>query len=344
MSMANFVFDLPFARAPLPDLLEAQRSHVDWLRRFGMVDDPKVLETFLSWAPDVAAARFYPKASKSGLQPAVDLLGWMIIFDGPFDGPLGAQPEQVAAIIGELVSAIGPDLDSCSPRPFPAAATLYDLWRRLCRGMSASWRQRAAINLAEYLNGPIAEAASRANARIPAPDVYLQLRRCTGGTPMMIDMAEPIIGFEVPEYLTRFPILRQLHDLAVDIVDVVQDVLSLSKEETDEDPNNMVLVLEAADGGDRSSTLDRVAAMVRNWTDTFLRLESHVPAALDELNVAMKDRTPVYQWIDALRGIMRGNHDWCVGSVRYVATPTSVTEAVGYFEGIFDPARLPGQS
>jgi hypothetical protein len=61
--------------------------------------------------------------------------------------------------------------------------------------------------------------------------------------------------------------VQALYGLTVDVVDAVQDVLSLDKKEAAGDPHNPVLVMKREHGTPREHTLREIQARVRSWTD-----------------------------------------------------------------------------
>lgn len=61
--------------------------------------------------------------------------------------------------------------------------------------------------------------------------------------------------------------MQALYGLTVDVVDAVQDVLSLDKKEAAGDPHNPVLVMKREHGTRREHTLREIQARVRSWTD-----------------------------------------------------------------------------
>jgi hypothetical protein len=324
-------FDIPFPPRINADHEAAGARHLRWAKRFELVRSDEALARLRSWRPADVAAMWYLHARGADLDLGSDIFGWFLLFDDQFDGPRGDSPEAAAAVIDEVVGAL-------SPRPgrrlSPVAAAFADLWSREQEGMSAAWRERAASNWRDYLGTYVTEARNRSRRAALTVGDYMALRDKSGVMYVLLDTVERIGRFEVSEPIYRCPEMRIMYDMTVQIVNVVNDVLSLDKEESRGDPHNLVPVLERERRCTREEALREIQDMVRGWTDRFLEHEAKLPKACDRLGIGVDDRTAAYHFVEGMRAAIRGNYDWCARTVRYSVADIRPADAPAYLEDL----------
>ncbi|MFE1791960.1 hypothetical protein ACFW7J_26810 [Streptomyces sp. NPDC059525] len=299
------------------DLQQARERHMSWLRRTGMLKTEEEIEQLMAWGPERAGAHFHPRAREDDRLLASDFYGWMILLDGQFDGLAGQDSRRAEMVVQGLLAVLDPNAAPSAP-VLAGERALADLWQRLCSGMSPAWRERAAKDLGDFITAYRTEAIHRA-ARMCLPvEKYLRLRFDSGGTGIILDITERLHGFEIPAVAWAHPLIQRMRELTVHVTDVVQDVLSLDKEELDSDLNNIVVVLTHDDPSlTPQAAVTRVQTMVQEWTREFLALQARAGGMCDALDLPGQSRTAVFQYIDAMRSCMRGNYDWCRTSPRY---------------------------
>ncbi len=325
-------FDIPFPSRINAEAEAAGSRHLEWARRFGLVRSAAALERLRSWRPADIAAMWYLHATGANLDLGVDVFGWFLLFDDQFDGPLGEDPDAAARVVAEVVSTLAPD---AAPRSLsPAAEAFADIWSREKEGMSAAWRERAARNWREYLETYVAEARNRSRRAHLSVSEYMALRDKSGVMYVLLDTIERIGHFEVPAPVYASPEMRILYDMTVQTINIVNDVLSLDKEESRGDPHNLVPILERERGCSRAAALDEILAMVRAWTDRFLEHEARIPLACDRLGIGVEDRAAVYQFIEGMRAAIRGTYDWCARTVRYSRADIRPANLPAYLEDL----------
>jgi hypothetical protein len=325
-------FDIPFPPRINAEAEAAGRRHLEWARRFGLVRSAEAFERLRSWRPADVAAMWYLHATGGDLDLGTDIFGWFLLFDDQFDGPHGDHPDAAAQVIAEVVSTLDP---STAPRRLsPVAAAFADIWAREKEGMSAAWRERAARNWREYLETYVAEAQNRSRRANLSVSEYMALRDKSGVMYVLLDTVERIGRFEVPASIYASPEMRVLYDMTVQIINIVNDVLSLDKEESRGDPHNLVPILERERGSSRAAAIEEIQGMVRAWTDRFLQHEAQLPLACDRLGISVEERTAGYQFIEGMRAAIRGNYDWCASTVRYSRADIRPSELPAYLEDL----------
>jgi hypothetical protein len=329
-------FDIPFPPRINAEAEAAGSRHLEWARRLGLVRSAEAFERLRSWRPADVAGMWYLHASGGDLALGADIFGWFLLFDDQFDGPLGEHPDMAAPVIAEVVSALDP---GAGPRRLsPVAAAFADIWSREKEGMSLSWQGRAARNWREYLETYVAEAQNRSRRANLSVSEYMALRDKSGVMYVLLDTVERIGRFEVPAAVYSCPEMRVLYDMTVQIINIINDVLSLDKEEARGDPHNLVPVLERERGCNRQQAIEEIQAMVRSWTDQFLQYEARIPLACDRLGVGVEDRVAVYQFIEGMRAAIRGNYDWCARTVRYSRADIRPSDRPAYLEDLTKPS------
>lgn len=328
-------FDIPFPPRINAHAESAGQRHLEWARRFGLVRSESAIERFRSWRPADVASMWYLHATGGDLDLGADIFGWFLVFDDQFDGPRGDRPDASAAVIDEVLSVFAPG--KTARRLSPAAAAFADIWAREKEGMSRAWQERAARNWQEYLKTYVTEAVNRSQRADLSVQEYMQLRDKSGVMYVLLDTVERIGRFELPAAVYQSPALQTMYDMTVQVINIVNDVLSLTKEESRGDPHNLVLVLEREKRCSRSAAIKEIQGMVRAWTDRFLQHEARMPQVCDDLGVPVGERAAVYHFIEGMRAAMRGNYDWCARTVRYSAADIRPSDQPGYLEEIVHP-------
>ncbi|MFI6764712.1 terpene synthase family protein [Streptomyces sp. NPDC050355] len=136
----------------------------------------------------------------------------------------------------------------------PLVAAFAEVWRRLSQGASAEWIDRTARHWDWYFDAYAEEADNRAHRRIPTVEEHFALRRKSGFVYAMIDLSQKAHGFELPRHAYDDPVLRRMLDITADVVDTLNDVHSVEKEESRGDLHNLVLAIERESGCDRRAS------------------------------------------------------------------------------------------
>ncbi|MFI1201896.1 pentalenene synthase [Streptomyces sp. BHT-5-2] len=318
-------FDIPFPPRVNPLLPAAETRHIEWMRGMGLLAGPEAEAKYRLWSPAEVGARWFYLAQGDDLALGCDVFGWFLAFDDQFDGPLGQQPESVAAVIERTAAVLDGESDTAAVSGHPLTAAFSDLWKRERAGMSPAWCERAVRHWKQYLHAHVTEATNRVQGVWPSTPDYLDLRYRTGFMPPLLDLIERVWRSELPPPVYDSPELRLMRYVTNQNINIVNDVLSLDKEEAQGDQHNLVLIIEHEQRCTRSEAIDRARRMVDEWTRTFSRTEPAITNVCDRLAIPVADRTNVYGCIEGMRAAIRGNYDWCAQTGRYAAhRPSSV--------------------
>lgn len=304
---------IPFPSRRSPDAERAQAVHLVWPRSHGLLpDEPSARRHLMGSYADVAA-RFHPTATGDDLDLAVDQQSWYFLFDDHFDGPSGADADRVRELVADVASALD---DPGAPR-HPLGRAFADLWERSATGMSGTWRARAAADWHAYLGGYVDEALTRGADRLPRFADHLALRARTIGALPVLDMAERVGHYECPARALDSPLLQEMRRLAVEVVVLDNDIVSVEKEDAVGDVN-LVLLLERRRGCSRAEAVRAMCDMVAQRSDRFVALERQLPALAGGTGLDDGERAALERYDrDALRTLMRGAYDWDQHAERY---------------------------
>ena len=307
------ILHIPFPRRKSPDAERAHRVHLGWPRSHGLLPDARAVRRHLMGSYADVAARFHPTATGDDLDLAVDQQSWYFLFDDLFDGPAGTDADRVRELTGDVAAA----LDGSGVPRHPLARAFADLWARSITGMSAVWRARAAADWRAYLGGYVDEALARGGRRLPRFTDHLALRTHTIGALPVLDMAERVGHYECPARALDSSLVDEMRRLAVEVVILDNDIVSVEKEDAVGDVN-LVLLLESERGCSRAEAVDRMCVMVAERSDRFVALERELPALAHGLGLDGGERAALERYDrDALRTLMRGAYDWDQQAERY---------------------------
>ncbi|WP_328405093.1 hypothetical protein OHS70_37440 [Streptomyces sp. NBC_00390] len=330
--MQEFSFDLPFPSRISQAVESAAAHHIAWIQEHGLLSRGSLRE-YHRWDVPGVAARFWPHATGADLELGMDIAGWFLLVDDQFDGPLGIQPHRVAQIIQQLIDIVYSSPGAVPKENLtPAASGLASIRSRQVRGMSASWQQRSARNWEDFLNAYTSETINRRSGIVPDVETYLRLRHKAGLENVLIDCAERMGHYELPETVFSMPEIQKMHNATVQVVNIIQDAFSVAKEEARGDFHNLVLVLQHHRLCSRQEALTETRSIVRRHTDEFLHLKSQLPALFDAAALPLPDRESAYVFVDDLQAQMRACHDWCRTSSRYSRVIRARPEQPTYLE------------
>lgn len=309
-------FELPFSAAVSPDAESAGTRSLLWARERALVTNTVDEQRFLRWDIAGLMARWVPEAAGTGLDLAVNAVVVATLLDDQFDGELADRPEQIAALCADFATVThGCTLPAATAGPL--ARSFAEVWALLCAGASDAWRERTAEHWRWYLDAYPEEARHRARREVPTVAEHFALRRRSGFVYAMIDLSEKSRGFESSPRVRESAGIPRMLDITADVVDTLNDVHSLEKEESRGDVHNLVLVIEKEQGCSRGRSLRLVHEMISAWCAEFLDLESRALSAGRTHALSGAEETQVRQLAACMRSAMRGYLDWSRTCLRY---------------------------
>jgi hypothetical protein len=203
------------------------------------------------------------------------------------------------------------------PRPEagPLEITLAQLWDTTARLMTAGWRQRFLSHLEDHRRACSEEAVHRRTGHIPSVSEYPLLRRRGSGL-FMYDLAEPVLGLQLPEAIVRSPTWRAMVRAIADLVTWSNDVVSYPREAT---PHNYLKVFAQAYGLEAGQTGPWVVARIAERAPEMEAAVRQLPAAYLRLSLDEEAGRRADKVAATLLGVPRAHLEWLLESGRYDA-------------------------
>lgn len=313
----DLMINIPFPARISPEVARVTSGHLSWARTFGLLQSEREeLRHIRSQYADLGA-RCFPFAHGAELDLGVDQMSWFFVFDDQFDGAYGKDEAHAERLTAPLLRMLDAAPDKHAGGAHPIFAAFADMWARSCEGMSPAWRSRAAESWRQYIAGHIIEARHRKQGRHPSFSDHFAVRKVTSGVYPIIDLAERLGHFEIPDRAYHSELVTQLRSIAAEVVVLENELFSVEKEEKAGD-QNMLLGLEEAIGCSREAAIDLFYSLIRQRAQRCVDLEHGMSDLADTLSLSKEEREAVHRYYaDAIQTVMRGTHDWQKISGRY---------------------------
>lgn len=313
----NIVTNIPFPTRISPDVERVTACHLSWPRALGLLRSEHDERRHVRSQYADLGARCFPFARGVELELGVDQMSWFFVFDDQFDGVYGQDEQHAEQLTAPLLALLNAPPRRLGSDSAPLFAAFADMWTRSCAGMSEAWQLRAAESWRSYIAGHIIEARHRKSGRHPSFAAHFAVRKVTCGVYPIIDLAERLGHFEIPERAFRSSLLIELRDLAAEVVVLENEIFSVEKEELVGD-QNMLLGIEAEIGCSREATIELFYAMIRQRTQRCVAIEHELDALAESLHLDTQEQSALHRYYtDAIQTVMRGTHDWQKLSGRY---------------------------
>jgi 5-epi-alpha-selinene synthase len=302
--------DCPFPSAVSP-YAEAVHAHtLDWVQKFGLVNDAQGFERLKASRFGWLAARAYPDAPHERLEIVSDWNTWLFVLDDQCDEMgLGRQPLQLAELHCRCLEILSGGIPAAED--IAVVHGLHDIGARIRPLMPLAWLARFIHSAAEYFESTEWEAQNRDQNVWPDTPAYVHMRPFTGGLYTDIDLVELTENIALPLTVRVHPRIRQLITITNNVVCWSNDIFSLQKEYKHRDMHNLALLIHRHEHIGLQEAIDKVARLIDAQIRRFVALEKCLPsfgAAAD---------SDISRFIAVMRSWMRGNLDWSYESARY---------------------------
>ncbi|MCS7483838.1 hypothetical protein ACFFQW_38515 [Umezawaea endophytica] len=301
---------LPFPTCSSP-FAEAAEVHVrQWARRFEMVRGPESERRFAETGFGICAGYVQADASSAALNVYAKWLAWLFLVNDQHGEGVYETPETWLGAVRHLrpVFETG-EVDNGSAST-PAARALADVLGHVYPVMSPAWRKRFSRHCWETIEAVVPESDRRRRERVPGVDEYISNRRLVSAGIPLFDLCEFMAGRELPDDVREHPAYREMVMAASEVMAWCNDVASLEKEEAAGEVDNFVLVLEVAEGLDRSRAVEAVVERVRHRVEEYLLAERSI-------NTYLASRAPNFETWRVVDYCIRSMRHWMVGNVRW---------------------------
>ncbi|GAA3215447.1 terpene synthase family protein [Actinocorallia longicatena] len=313
----------------VPSMAAPCRSHVDlwrigeetagWARAHGLVVGDPDGSRVGRGRFERLAARVFPETGTVRVVRFAKWLTWLFSFDDTLDdGPLGRSATGIDALYAELLRAVRRG----APRPGagPLEVTLAELWAETVPGLSSEWRRRFIGHMEWHRSACMDEAVNRRTGRTPSIEEYPLLRRRTAG-PFVFDLAEAVLGVEVPEAVASSKPWARLVDGTNDLIAWCNDVASYAQETMRDDPHNYVTVASRGLGLDPIAAVDWVNDRITERAIEVQAAARALPAEFTRKGLDLAAQRGVSKVAVGLLGAPRAHLDWLLECGRYTPVP-----------------------
>lgn len=315
MPLTRFLFPFPRRVAPDEEITTAQLASIRWLQDNGLLADAETTSWYDRWEVARLAGLMYPEARGSELLLATKILGTVFLLDDQFDGELATRPDAVVPVIGPLINLVHAPLASAHTQ-VPLYRAAAELWGEAADPMSLSWRSRTAGCWEQFIVAYAHEAHCRKVGTPPPWNVFRILRRFSGVTGFLLNLAERVEKYEIPELVHWSPQIQWLQMIAVEVPVFTNDPNSLDKEGEDE-VNNLVVALRHYNDCDQNTAIAELARIVNHHLREFSDTAHTLSTVWSDLGLTETQQEAAARYIHSMGHIMRGYHEWEVSTARY---------------------------
>lgn len=296
------------------DLVE--REGIAWVLRFfpAVALSPGRLRKLQAAKFARLAARGLPRAPLAELRLVCDWITWLFFYDDalcddvasaadPLSRLHDAQERMLAVLRGEAPA----EGDG------PLVHMLADLGARTSAWAAQGFMPRFVGEVERYFQSNVWELHNHLHQIRPALPIYVKMRPVCGAVVVVFALVELIRHAPLLARARQHVIMQQLELLANNAICWTNDIGSLDKELIEQNPHNLVLVLQADQGLAMDEALARAEAMQQAEEDAFHALAD----ALPEFPGLAAPEALAY--VADLRSFVRGNSVWMHETMRYRA-------------------------
>ncbi|WAS96086.1 terpene synthase family protein [Nannocystis punicea] len=292
-----------------------EREGIAWVLRFfpSVALSPGRLRKLQAAKFARLAARGLPRAPLAELRLVCDWITWLFFYDDALCDDVVAAPEPLKRLHEAQVrmSAVlrgSPALEDDEP----LVHMLAELGARTAAWAAPGFMPRFVAEVERYFQSNVWELRNLLHQLRPALPIYLKMRPFTGAAGVVFALIE-LIRHESLGEVRQHVVVQQLELLANNAICWANDIGSLEKEMVEQNPHNLVLVLQADQGITLDEALARAVAMQGAEEDAF-----------DALAASLRDydglsSPAVLGYVADLGSFVRGNFVWMQETMRYRA-------------------------
>jgi pentalenene synthase/avermitilol synthase len=146
----------------------------------------------------------------------------------------------------------------------------------------------------------------------------------------MLGLSTRAMRFTPPERFLSTPRAQAMATIAADVVDTINDVHSVEREEARGDVHNLVLVVQHERSCTRDEALAGIRDDIRTWIGRFLELTRELPGVYTSLGLTPSERAGADRYVEAMRTALRGYYDWSRRTDRYSAAGLIAADQPAY--------------
>jgi hypothetical protein len=323
----------PFLPAQHPRIQEVEQQAVArWAERLGLSAQDKEYVMLCRSRFATLVGHAHPSASLENLEPVVDFLFWIFLWDDQFDCRIGGQLVQPAALYiqnmlaAQVLEGTSPNADSS-----PLLQALEQMRGWLEQHMPAAWMARFKRSFERYFNSTVWELEQRHLGLVPDLSTYVEMRRLTSGGYWVTHLIEVAEGICLTDEVWSHPAMQELLTATANIIGWANDVLSLRSELRDSGHLNLVLCIKNEYGLPLQEAADAAVWMHNAEVRRFLKLKAQLPSFGEADGEVDRFVRGLCRW-------MRANIDWSILTGRYQVDASELLGSEGAEEPAFQMA------
>jgi avermitilol synthase len=308
--------DLGCRIARNPRTEAARERNFSWLREHNLFGSERAFSWYQSWDLEGLTGAVYPYVDDAGLDLCNKATTFMTVFDDQFEGEPGDISARACATVRTYLEII--DGSPGASLISPLGSLFAEIWRDWrAAGLSPEWHARVRNDWVYCLTTMAHERAALKSGTLLALDEYLQLRHGSSYMPLFLDLIEAASGVECPRIIFHSPHIQIMRDITIDLVNFMNDVLSLHKEMSRGDNDNVVLTMQREHG----CSLDRAIAItcetIKAKARRFMGLREGLPGLCSSLGLSARETESALHHGRALEFWIGGYDPWQRRSSRY---------------------------
>lgn len=214
----------------------------------------------------------------------------------------------VRSCINDCLRSQGATLPLTPPPNVPAiAAMFYPVLTTLREGMAEASCDRLASDFLGYVNAVESQQTLRMTNTLPSIDEYLRLRAGDIGVRAPITENEYAMSFALRQEVFESAPMREILRLAIELVILANDLLSLQKEVGDGQLDNIVTLLIVHESLSLDQAVAEVVKRIRDGCSRFIQATEEL-GVLDEQGSGV-DRE-IWEYVLGARALVIANILW----------------------------------
>ncbi|MFC9435637.1 hypothetical protein [Nocardia sp. NPDC057030] len=300
----------PVAGRLHPEADQLEQRTLGWLREFGVIRDDADERYLRHSTLGRTYAWMIPAGDAERVLIATQFCVWATVQDDRYTEGLGLAGRP-AALSAHLLAceaiAENPHAPLASGRP-PIEHAYRDLFLRIEAIATPHQVLRIRKGMLHYSVGAAADVAYTAAGQVPPVAEYRRIRHLIAHLHHHFVLTEIAQGFDMPPALLLDAEVRELTDLAIEIIGLTNDVYGCPRDFRRRHVANLPMVLAHHTGITVQQGIDRTAAEVGHATKTFVRLAGR-----------LRDRGSqvLHHYVSGLEAQIAGHLSWLHETGRY---------------------------
>ncbi len=300
----------PVAARLHPAADELEERTLGWLREFAIIRDDADERYLRHSTLGRTYAWMIPEGVTERVLIATQFCIWATVQDDRYTEGLGlgGQPTALSAhLLACEAIAENPHAPLAADRP-PIEHAYRDLFRRIVVVASPDQVLRIRKGMLHYSVGAAADVAYTAAKQVPPVAEYRRIRHLIAHLHHHFVLTEVAQGFDMPAALLLDPEVRELTDLAIEIIGLTNDVYGCPRDLQRAHIANLPMVLAHHEGITVQEGLDRTATEVERATEHFIRLA---------VRLRERGRDILHRYVSGLEDQIAGHLGWLDETGRY---------------------------